>query len=208
MRGSTTAAPRRAGRYQFLVSPTFNNLLGQHEQFNVAYAGVTQIDELQFVALAWRQVLTSEGLGVFANASYSWGRPGTQALRTPRLPDREHGRRGRLLRSVHPLPRSQRDADRPSRSSSDNYSHTNLDFFNPFQVDRLRGARSRVDADVADKLNGINQFSVTVSRGLDGLGSTSNGNPVGQPAGRTGRFHQDRGGRAAGCRPWSGHFPP
>ena len=59
---------------------------------------------------------------------------------------------------------------------SDNYSFTNLDFIDPFQVDRLRGVRGRVDADVADKLNGINQFSFTVSRGIEGLGSTDNGN--------------------------------
>jgi hemolysin activation/secretion protein len=163
------------GPYQFLVSPTFNNLLGQHEQFNVAYAGVTQIDELQFVALAWRQVLTSEGLGVFANASYSWGRPGTQNLRT--LDYRTESTVAEAGFYV-PFIRS-REANVTLTTFaflSDNYSHTNLDFFNPFQVDRLRGARSRVDADVADKLNGINQFSVTVSRGLEGLGSTSNGN--------------------------------
>jgi hemolysin activation/secretion protein len=59
---------------------------------------------------------------------------------------------------------------------SENYSFTNLDFINPFQVDRLRGVRARVDADVADKLNGINQFSFTASQGIDGLGSTQNAN--------------------------------
>jgi len=163
------------GPYQFLVSPTFNNLLGQHEQFNVAYAGVTQIDELQFVAASWRQVLTSEGLGVFANASYSWGRPGTQQLRT--LDYRTESTVAEAGFYV-PFIRS-REANVTWTNFaflSDNYSHTNLDFANPFQVDRLRGARSRVDADLADKWNGINQFSVTLSRGLEGLGSTSNGN--------------------------------
>ena len=71
---------------------------------------------------------------------------------------------------------------------SDNYSFTNLDWFDPFQVDRLRGIRGRVDADVADKLSGINQFSFTVSRGIEGFGSTDNGNTAGQPAGRAGRL--------------------
>ncbi|HYI28409.1 MAG TPA: POTRA domain-containing protein, partial [Bradyrhizobium sp.] len=70
------------GPHQFLVAPTVNNVFGSHEAFTVAYAGVTQIEELQFVAPSYRHVLTSEGLTAFANASHSWGRPGTFELRT------------------------------------------------------------------------------------------------------------------------------
>src|SRR5262245_32524977 len=69
------------GPYQFLVAPTVNNVFGSHEAFTFAYAGVTQLEELQFAAASYRHVLTSEGLSAFANASYAWGRPGTPQLR-------------------------------------------------------------------------------------------------------------------------------
>ena len=165
------------GPYQFLVSPTLNNAFGVHEAITLAYAGVTQIEELQFAAASYRQVLTSEGLTAFANASYSWGRPGT-----PQLRELDYKTRSTVTEAgmYYPVIRS-REANVTLTGlafMSESYSFTNLDFVDPFQVDRLRGVRSRVDADVADKLNGINQFSVTVSRGIEGLGSTVNENPL------------------------------
>ncbi|MEI8155034.1 MAG: ShlB/FhaC/HecB family hemolysin secretion/activation protein, partial [Hyphomicrobiales bacterium] len=47
----------------------------------------------------------------------------------------------------------------------------------PFNDDRLRGFRLRVDGDFADPLLGINQINVTLSQGIHGLGSSDNGNP-------------------------------
>ena len=58
---------------------------------------------------------------------------------------------------------------------SDNYSDI---LRAPFNVDRLRGFRGKADADIADSLQGINQFNVTFSQGIEGLGSTDNGNPL------------------------------
>jgi hemolysin activation/secretion protein len=48
----------------------------------------------------------------------------------------------------------------------------------PSTFDRLRGYRLKVDADIADPLRGINQFNVTFSQGIEGLGSTENGQPL------------------------------
>ena len=48
----------------------------------------------------------------------------------------------------------------------------------PFNNDRLRGVRVKADADIADSLQGVNQFNVTFSHGIDGLGSTGNDNPL------------------------------
>jgi len=163
------------GPYQFLLAPTFNNLSGTHEAITFAYAGTTQIEELQFAGFSYRHVLTSEGLTAFANASYAWGRPGT-----PQLRELDYKTRSTIVEAgvYYPVIRT-REANLTVTSfayMSDNYSFTNLDWFDPFQVDRLRGIRGRVDADVADKLNGINQFSFTVSRGIEGFGSTDNGN--------------------------------
>lgn len=165
------------GPYQFLVAPTVNNAFGTHESFTLAYAGVTDIRELQFVGPAYRHVLTSEGLTAFANASYSWGRPGTAALR-----ELDYRTRSTVAEAglYYPVIRArERNLTLTGLAfMSENYSFTNLSTTEPFQVDRLRGARLRVDADIADGLQGINQVSVGVSQGLPGLGSTENGNPL------------------------------
>ncbi len=42
--------------------------------------------------------------------------------------------------------------------------------------DRFARLRIKADADVADRLQGVNQFNVTVSHGIEGAGSTVNGN--------------------------------
>ena len=192
------------GPYQFLVSPTLHNLFGAHEAITLAYAGVTQLEELQFAAASYRQVLTSEGLTAFANGSYSWGRPGT-----PQLRELDYKTRSTVAEAgaYYPFIRS-REANVTLTGlafMSENYSFTNFDLFNPFQVDRLRGARARVDADVADKLNGINQFSVTVSRGIEGWGSTDNENELASRL--VGRVDFTKiEGLASRLQPLVGHF--
>ena len=63
-----------------------NNLAGAHEAFTVTYAGTFQFEELQFVAANYRQVLNSEGLTAFANASYGVGQAGHRRSAVARLP--------------------------------------------------------------------------------------------------------------------------
>ncbi len=47
-----------------------------------------------------------------------------------------------------------------------------------FTDDRLRGFRARADGDFADPFQGINQVYAIVTQGIEGLGSTENGNPL------------------------------
>jgi hemolysin activation/secretion protein len=159
------------GPYQYLLAPTLNNVLGNHEALTLAYAGVVPFKQLQFLAPSYRQVLNSEGLTAFVNGIYSWGRPGTVPLETLDFATRstlvEAGLSSPVIRS-----RERNLTLTALAFASENYSFV---FGSPFNVDRLRGLRLRADADMADKLGGINQFSVTVSQGLDGLGSTANG---------------------------------
>jgi hemolysin activation/secretion protein len=58
-------------------------------------------------------------------------------------------------------------------------SHTEVDLEGPppfpFDLDRLRGGRLKAIGDWADPFNGINQLNVIASKGLQGLGSTENG---------------------------------
>ncbi len=162
------------GPLQFLISPTINNLFGQHEALTIAYAGVVPLKELQFIAPSYRQVLNSEGLTAFVNGSYSWGRPGT-----PDLELFEFETRSTVIEAgaSYPVIRArERNLTLTALAfMSDNYSFL---LQVPHNDDRLRGLRLRADADVADSLGGINQFSATFSQGVTGLGSTSNGNPL------------------------------
>jgi hemolysin activation/secretion protein len=162
------------GPFEFLGSATFNNTFGQHEAFTLTYAGALPLKELQYVAGNYRQVLTSEGLTAFADASYSWGKPGTAILETLQYDTHTTFAEAGVLYPV-------------IRSRERNLTVTGLIYMNdsysnilqaPFNVDRIRGFRGKADADIADSMRGINQFNVTVSQGINGLGSTNNGNPL------------------------------
>jgi hemolysin activation/secretion protein len=162
------------GPYQFLTSATLNNILGQHEALTVSYAGVSPLKQLQYISGYYKQVLTSEGLTAFVDGSYSWGKPGTQELEAL-----EFSTRSTILEAgaFYPVVRS-RERNLTLTGlvfMSDNYSDV---LGAPFNVDRLRGFRGKADADIADSLQGINQFNLTVSQGIEGLGSTDNGNPL------------------------------
>ncbi len=165
------------GPYQFLLAPTFSNLSGTHESVTLAYAGVQDIEELQFVAGNYRHVVNSEGLTGFVNATYSWGRPGGALLQRldyrTRTTTLETGMYQPIIRS-----RERNLTLTGMTFLTESYSFINLTDPGPFQVDRLRGIRARVDADAADRFQGINQISFTVSQGFSGFGSTTNGNPM------------------------------
>ncbi len=162
------------GPVQVMASATVNNLLKVHESLNVTWAATTQLKELEYFAAGYRQVLTAEGLWAFVNASYGFGKPGTAQLELL-----EYKTKSTVLEAglASPFIRS-RERNLTitglvfaSNSDSDIFSSA-------FQVDRLRGARFKLDGDVADRLLGVNQFSLAFSQGLSGLGSTGNDNPI------------------------------
>jgi hemolysin activation/secretion protein len=162
------------GPYQFLTSATFNNILGMHEALTISYAGVKPLKELQYLSGSYKQVLNSEGLTGFVNGGYSWGKPGTVDLEMLDFATRStFGEAG----AYYPVFRSrERNLTLTGLAfMSDNYSDILLQ---PFNVDRLRGIRAKADADIADSLQGVNQFNLTFSQGIRGLGSTDNANPL------------------------------
>jgi hemolysin activation/secretion protein len=162
------------GPFEYYGSATLNNLFGLHEAWTFTYAGVVPLKELNYAALGYKQVLTSEGLTFFADGSDAWGTPGTVQLEE--LLYRTLGPYGDAGFS-YPFIRS-RETNLTLTGlfyGSDNESDV---LGAPFNDDRLRGFRGKVDADFADSLQGINQFNVTLSQGIQGLGSTMNGNPL------------------------------
>jgi hemolysin activation/secretion protein len=162
------------GPFEYLGSATLNNLFGQHEALTLTYAGVVPLQELNYAALNYKQVLTSEGLAFFTDASDAWGTPGTVPLEL--LQYRTLGPYGDAGFS-YPFIRSREQ--NLTLSGLFFASNNQSDVLGaPFNDDRLRGFRAKVDADLADPWQGINQFNVTISQGIEGLGSTENGNPL------------------------------
>lgn len=167
-RGSESRGPLQA-----MASGTVNNLLGQHESFNLTWAGTAQWKELQYYAAGYRQVLTAEGLWGFVNASYGYGKPGTAQLELLEFKTKstifEAGLASPLIRT-----REKNLTVTGLVFGSDSVSDM---LAQPYNNDRLRGVRFKVDADLADAWLGINQFNVALSHGFDGLGATGNDNP-------------------------------
>jgi hemolysin activation/secretion protein len=162
------------GPIQYLAATTLNNLLGQHEALTLTWASVEPARELQYYSLYYRQVLTSEGLTFFADANNTGGRPGTTPLEI--LNYRTSGNYFDAGLSYPVIRSRERNLTLSGLVfSSDNFSNI---LGVPFNDDKLRGLRGKIDADIADVLRGVNQFNLTFSQGIEGLGSTMNGNPL------------------------------
>jgi len=162
------------GPWQYLGSATVNNIFGSHEAFTLTTAGTFQLKELQYFAAGYRQVLNSEGLTAFVNASHGFGRPGTAQLELL-----EYKTRSTVVEAGLAYP--------VIRSREKNLTLTGLSFLTnddsdtlgtPLTRDRLRGFRLKADADWADSFLGINQVNATFSQGIVGLGSSGNDNPI------------------------------
>jgi hemolysin activation/secretion protein len=163
------------GPWQYLGSATLNNTVARaHEAFTVTYAGTFQVEELQFLAASYRQVLNSEGLTAFINASHGFGRPGTEVLRAIDYRTRSSVMEGGFS---YPIIRTREKnltvTGLGYLTNDDSYAAGDF-----LTHDRLRGFRLKADGDWADSFLGINQGNFTFSQGIQGLGSTANGNPL------------------------------
>jgi hemolysin activation/secretion protein len=154
-----------------------NNRLGFDESMTLTYAGAFDVSELQFVGINYHQVLTPDGLTYDSSFTYSEGRPGI-----PSLTALDFDSWGTTFESglTYPVIRSREQNFRLSAlvfaedGSSDSLGA-------PFSDDRLRGFRLRANYDQVDTWFGTlgqSQIIGTFSQGIDGLGSTSNGNPL------------------------------
>jgi hemolysin activation/secretion protein len=147
----------------------------------VTAAGTFQLEELQYLAASYRQVLNSEGLTGFVNASYGFGRPGTEQLRVL-----DYHTRSTVVEAGLSYP--------VIRTRETNLTVTGLGFMTDDDAlgafptrDRLRGFRLKADADWADSFLGINQVNFTFSQGINGLGASGNLGPTDTPTSTNGR---------------------
>jgi len=159
------------GPMEYLLGANFNNLLHQHEAFTFNWADtVPGTKELEYYAASWRQVLNSEGLYAFVNASYGYGYPGDLTFLNFRTRSTvlEGGLASPVIRS-----RERNLTLTGLAFMSDNRSDESL-LQIPFNADRLRGVRFKADGDWADRFLGINQVNITYSQGFHGFGSSDN----------------------------------
>jgi len=162
------------GPYQFNTSTTFNNFLRIHEAFTLTYAGVFDLSELQYLSGNYRQVLNSEGLSFFASASNSRGRPGTPELRLL-----EYKTNSYFLESGFSYPLIRLREKNLIVSGLFFATDDKSDILGTLNShDKLRGARLKVDADLAESSGAINQLNVVASQGINGLGSSRNGDLI------------------------------
>ena len=168
------------GPWEAQVSATASNLLGHHEEMAIKYAtAVPSMNELQFVEGSWKQVLNSEGLTYVFTGSYNNGVPGL-----PPLEAINYASTGTVFTSMlaYPVIRS-RDENLTLSGTvfAEDVKSTALS--TPFTDDRLRGGRFGLVYDNADTLGGTDLVQLTLSHGVDGLGSTETGDPLASRAG-------------------------
>jgi hemolysin activation/secretion protein len=170
------------GPWEFLGSATENNLLRLQESFNFTYAGAFDLSELQYFSGTYHQNLLPNGLYFEATAYGSLGTPNLPATSFINYRTNSNGIEGGFTYPV-------------IRSREQNLSASALFFAeqddsdaigSPLTDDRLRGIRARANYDQVDTWFGTvgqSQIIATFSQGFDGLGSTSNDNPMASIAG-------------------------
>jgi hemolysin activation/secretion protein len=170
--------PPGQGPLEFMATATLNNPLRIHDAWTLTYAGPFEPQELKYLCGQYSQVLTGEGLTFFVDGSNGWGRPQLGPDFALTAPDYhtmstvfETGLTFPFIRT-----RERNLSVTALWFMSHNEAFTPLvPEFAPSSLDRLRGGRLKINADAADPLNGIDQLNVVLSQGLEGLGSTTNG---------------------------------
>ena len=163
------------GPLEFQANATLNNLLHIHDAFTFTYAGPFKTQELKYIYGQYGQVVMAEGLLFFIDASDGVGRPGT-----PELQALDYRTKSTVVETglTYPFVRTrERNLSATALAFASHNEGVILDSADlpPSTLDRLRGGRLKIIGDAADPFNGINQIAVIFSHGVQGLGSTVNG---------------------------------
>lgn len=166
-----------SGPYQSTISGAANNVSGFHERWSGGYtvAGPSEDHqpELHYVNFGYEQTLNSEGLKFSLSGNSSRGNPGTAALTALEFKARSLNLSAAL---VYPFIRS-RSKNLTGTITFDYKDSKSTNIGGIASEDRLRILRAELAYDNADKRNGTNQAVLSISHGIDGLGSTANNNP-------------------------------
>ncbi|MDR3490329.1 MAG: POTRA domain-containing protein [Bradyrhizobium sp.] len=162
------------GPVQFIGSLALNNLAHQDESLGLTFATVPDARQLMYGALDFKKILNSEGLSLLVSPYYDSGFPGVPTLGALNYHSEAYGIEGGLS---YPLVRSRaKNLTLFGVMFAENYQGTVSAGI--LSRDRLRGIRSRLIYDSSDSSPGINQAVLAFSQGIDGAGSTENGQPL------------------------------
>ena len=165
-----------SGPYQLTFGGALNNYLGFNEQFkaDVTLAGPSEAggSELQYLSFGYSQILNSDGLRFFVNGNISRGQPGT-----PALVALEYETEGMNVSTgiSHSFIRT-REMSLTGTIAFDARNSQSFNLGVPATEDRLRIIRGELAFENADENGGQNQITASFSKGVEGLGSTENGN--------------------------------
>lgn len=166
-----------SGPYQVMISGRLNNAFGMHERLSGGYviAGPNfdrSRPELHYFFFGYDQVLSSEGLTFSFSGNASWGDPGTALLAGIEYETESLNLSAALS---YPFIRT-RSQNLTGTFAFDLEDAEGVTSFGLLSEDRLRILRAELAYDFADGWSGINQAIVSASHGIQGLGSTTNGN--------------------------------
>ena len=166
------------GPYQATIQTTINNPTRKHDQLKLGYvlaapAQSGNRSELHYMYFDYGRVLNSEGLRLNFSGNISRGQPGTIALRALEYKT-ESLNFSVALSKPFIRTRSKNLTGTVAFDFKDSKSF-NLGVLD--NEDRLRILRGELAYDFADDNGGVNQLIATAYVGIEGLGSTSNGNP-------------------------------
>lgn len=161
---------RAVGKTQFSGDVSVNGLFGRASKTTLGYATVEQGSELQYWSLNHSEVLHNEGTFLTLGYAHSLSKPG---LPTLRLLDQKSESESWSAKLTHPFIRTRQE----NLSAFVKYDQKDTESFSlgaTTSLDKIRSLRVGLSYDNADAFEGINQALVEFSKGIQGLGSTSN----------------------------------
>lgn len=164
----------QVGPNQVFVNLSINGLGGRASQTAIGYATTSRTSELQYFSIFHTEVLSNEGTFLTLGWIDSVSKPGTTALR---LLDNKSDYETWSVKLAHPFLRTRQE----NLTASVKYEQQDTDnkYLNVLTIqDKVRALRFGLNYDNADAYEGINQALLQYSLGLQGLGATSQANPL------------------------------
>lgn len=167
------------GPWEFSIGGVAQNLLGLNESIGLRYVGSADVSELQYYEATYHQLLSANGLSLDAKASYDASIPSLSSLRA--IDYKGHGI-DVDAGLTYPLFRTRQQSLSLTLDGFLSDITTKVLEGELFNRDRLRGIRAKSAYDFSDKgffgERAATLVQATLSQGIDGLGSTSNDNPL------------------------------
>lgn len=161
---------RAVGKTQFNGDVSFNGLFNRASKTTFGFATVEQVSELQYWSLNHSEIVSNEGTSLTLGYTHSFSEPGLPGLRLLEQKSKSESWSVKLSR---PFIRTRQE----NFSAYVKYDQKDTESFSlgvTTSLDKIRSVRVGLSYDNADAFGGLNQALVEFSKGIQGLGATSN----------------------------------